>query len=194
MKQAISRQQGAGRGWLWSTLPALACVVSCPAQAQPGVSQAQATATAQIIAPLAVTAESDLSFGVVAVSATQGGSITIEPVTGAATYSGAARQTCGANGQCAQSAAIFSVRGEAGRHYRVSLPATVSARLVGMPGAQLEVGGLTSASRNRPGDTASGALDDRGEDEIRIGGTLEIPAGTEPGIYAAEVPIVVFYG
>lgn len=88
---------------------------------------------------------------------------------------------------------MFTVRGEQGRDYDILLPAQVTATARSGGGA-LFVTGLHSQSRNRPGDNLVGKLDMNGSDDVRIGGTLEIPAGSDPRTYSAQVPIVVSYG
>ena len=176
---------------------ALAALVLLPfipgaAMAQPG-SSAQGTASATIFEPISVTRLGDLHFGAVAVSEAQSGTVVVDAEKGAARFAGGARSACSASGNCAPSAALFIVRGEKGRDFDVVLPAHVTAQSRN-GGPALRVNDLATSSRNRSGQSHVGRLDTTGIDELRVGGTLEIPAGTEPGEYSARVDIVVSYG
>lgn len=169
-------------------------VAATAAIAQPGASTSQGAASAQIVEPIGVIAVSDLEFGAIAVSASEGGEVTIAPESGAAQYSGGARPACSGASQCATGAARFAVSGESGRDYAIGLPSTVTAEHREGGGPGLPVAGLTAWSRNLGTLGPFGRLDHTGSDEVRVGGTLTIPAGTAPGSYVAEVPIVVSYG
>lgn len=171
----------------------LLCLFPSVAAAQPGEAAAQGSASAVIVEPLAVTAVADLHFGAVAVSDLQPGTVRVPAGSGPASYTGGARAACSEQNDCAAGAALFTVRGEQGRDYDILLPAQVTATARSGGGA-LFVTGLHSQSRNRPGDNLVGKLDMNGSDDVRIGGTLEIPAGSDPRTYSAQVPIVVSYG
>jgi hypothetical protein len=148
---------------------------------------------AEIIKPISVTALDDLTFGGIAVTSTQGGSVKVLPETSRAEYTGAAAPVCIGSGRCTANPALFDVRGESNRGYTVAIPSVIYAQssLLGDP--DLPVSDLTSKSRNLPSGRFRGFLDSAGRDEIRIGGTLAIPAGTRPGKYHAEVSVVVTY-
>lgn len=148
---------------------------------------------AAIIKPISVTALDDLEFGGIAVGSNQGGSVTVLPETGPAEYQGAAAPVCTGAGGCTANPALFHVTGERGRGYTIAVPQTVHAELVGGGGPSLPVSDLTSRSRNLPDGHFRGVLDSGGSDEIRIGGTLAVPAATKPGKYRAEVSLVVNY-
>ncbi len=162
--------------------------------AQPDANTSQGAASAQIVEPIGVVAVSDLEFGAIAVSAYEGGEVTIAPASGAAQYSGGARPACAGTSQCAIGAARFAVTGESGRDYLIGLPSMVTAEHRGGGGPGLPVADLTAWSRNLGTLGPFGRLDQAGSDEVRVGGTLTIPAGTAIGSYVAEVPIVVNYG
>lgn len=164
------------------------------ANAQPGESTAQGAASATIAEPIGVVPVADLEFGAIAVSASGGGEITVAPASGAVQYSGHARPGCSGSAQCATGAARFSVIGERGRDYAITLPQAVTARHRDRAGPELPVSDLTAWSRNLGSNGPFGRLDHTGSDEVRVGGTLAIPEGTPQGNYVAEVRIVVSYG
>lgn len=170
--------------WLASTAAAIA---------QPGAHAAQGSASAEIAEPISVVALADLEFGAAAVSASEGGQVTVSPRSGTAQYSGGARPACSGASQCAAGAARFAVTGERGRDYAIALPAMVMAEHRTRNGLGLPVSDLTVWSRNLGTYGPFGRLDQAGTDELRVGGTLAIPAGSAEGSYAAEVRIVVMY-
>ncbi|MXP48337.1 DUF4402 domain-containing protein [Altererythrobacter luteolus] len=174
-----------------SGLIAMTCAVDL--RAEPGSSTDRGVASASIIKPISVSAQKRLEFGGVAVSANQGGNVTIDPSSGNAAYNGSAKKMCLTAVPCAPGPAVYAVQGEKDRGYRVILPTTVMASAQRGPAPDLVVSQITSASENRPNNDSAGLLNANGRDTLRIGGQLEIPAGTPPGSYAAEITLVVSY-
>jgi hypothetical protein len=161
-----------------------------PALAQDGT--ATGSASASVIRPLAATAVEDLSFGAITVGATaSGGTVAVPPNGGGASYAGSVRQLCSGGGQYQPHPARFAVSGEAGRTYRVTLPAGIVA-LGQRGGTGLDVTGMVLHSANR-GSTTGGQLDAGGEDSFAVGGTLQVPAGTPADLYRAQFPVTVSY-
>lgn len=150
-------------------------------------------AEAEIVEPLSVDAVRDLRFGSIAVAPMQSGSVTVPADSGPASFAGGASAACSGIDACSAGPALFTVTGERGRDYAVSLPSEVTAEARDTAGPPLQVTQLSVRSRNRPDGGSEGRLDDSGMDEVSVGGTLAIPAGTAPGNYAAEVAIVVSY-
>lgn len=168
-----------------------ALLSAAPVSAAPQTAQGETRA--EIVEPLAVTTVNDLEFGGIAVPAGVGGSVNVDAASGEASYGGAAGFVCLGGSACGTRAATFAVNGEAGRGYIVTLPASARAFPVTGSGPGLIVDQLTSSSRNQPDAVLSGRLDTSGDDVLRVGGTLQIPAGTPAGSYHAEVQIVVSY-
>ncbi len=164
-----------------------------PALAGPGQEQsATGVAVAEIVAPLTVTAITDLDFGGVALQTGNSGSMTLDPVSGSASYIGVGPIACG-EAACMPQPAQFEINGIAGRQYRIVLPESAVANLVGGGGSPLQVSAITSASANLPGGIDRGLLGGDGNDLLTVGGTLDIPSGTAPGHYAAQITLVVSY-
>lgn len=164
-----------------------------PLVAQTGAGSAQGLASAEIVEPISVVSLADLSFGGIAASPSENGEVTIAAESGVAEYTGGARAACLAAAGCHTGAAVFALRGEPGRDYALTLPDGAVALPQDGSGRGLPVSSLTAWSRNLAMGGPSGRLDETGDDEVRIGGTLDIPAGTAPGTYAAELHIVVSY-
>ncbi|MCX7284632.1 MAG: DUF4402 domain-containing protein [Novosphingobium sp.] len=155
--------------------------------------QSHGHASAEIVVSLTVTRHADLEFGAIA-SSSQPGTVTVSPV-GESVATGGSRIIC-----CmASQAARFSVDGEAGRAYTISIPASVIAR--GDPVRKsaarppdLVVNDLKARTESRPDSGASGVLDGAGKDGFSVGGTLHIPGNVPPARYEASVPVTVVYG
>ena len=153
---------------------------------------ASGSAAAQIIAPITIAREADLDFGTLVVSADAAGSVTIAPLAGGVRYDG------GVSGICAAACppphpARFSVKGEPGRSYAVTVPPALSILPVdGALGPPVTVDALTVGTVSNPGD-AAGMLSADGADGFEIGGTLHLPAHAPAGRYTTQVPVVVSY-
>lgn len=173
---------------------ALPALLAAPATARTAQGESEGTATATVVRPLSATALADLSFGAIAVgnAGAPGGSVTVSPQHGAATsYGGSVRAVCSGSSACRPHPARFAVRGEAGRSYKVTLPAALEAR--GMrSGVMLSVADLALHS-DSDGSGIGGQLDLAGSDWFTIGGTLAVPRGTPADTYRAEFPVIVTY-
>ncbi len=154
---------------------------------------ATGTGRAHIVQPLSVTAQRDLSFGAIAVSATGDGTVTVSPTSGAPAYRGGARAVCVDRAGCRPHPATFRVNGEPGRTFAIDLPGSVFARALSGAGPDLEVDTIMVISSNRKTTDSTGALDNEGSDMLFVGGTLRIPAATESGRYSAAIQMVVRY-
>ena len=176
-----------------------ALLSASPALAGSGQSAtAQGRAEAIVIQPIVTSALSDLDFGILTSSRTASGSITVDPANGAH-YTGGASPAClGGGGACPGiHASEFAVRGEATRSYLVDAPSSIVATgtLVGSGGSapDLAIETLTVRTRSKPASGESGTLDANGEDRFTIGGTLMVPAGTNPAHYRATLTVIVSY-
>lgn len=164
-----------------------------PALAAPGGTQsAMGVAVAEIVAPLTVSPIDDLDFGGIALQSSGAGSVTLDPASGLASYDGVSQISCG-TGTCAPHLALFAIKGIAGRNYRVVLPDNATASPVENNGTPLAVNAINSSSANLPGTSNRGLLDDNGDDRLMVGGRLDVPAGTAPGHYVAQLTLVVSY-
>lgn len=172
----------------------LACVaVATPACAGDGTSAtATGSAAASIVQPITVRALDDLLFGTLAIGPDASGAISVDPESGSVAFLGALRSVCGTGG-CQAHPAIFGVTGQPGRRYRIDAPASAMASQVDGIGPALPVVDIRVSANSLPGSLNIGLLDSNGEDRFRLGGTLQVPAGSAAGFYRADVEVVVTY-
>jgi hypothetical protein len=130
-------------------------------------STATASTTATLITPIAIENISDMNFGTVAASASEG--------TVVMTSAGVVSHTGGATTSGAVTAASFGVTGEGTSTFSITMPASIVLQS-GAEGPQLTVSGIAAES----GTTA--ILAD-GKAVIAIKATLEVPAKASAGTY-----------
>ncbi|MGB8492678.1 MAG: DUF4402 domain-containing protein [Bacteroidales bacterium] len=136
-----------------------------------------ATATATIVAPIAITKEVDMNFGNVAVSASAG-TVVLTPansrsVTGGCTLPA----TLGT-----VTAASFTVTGTSGYSYSIALPSTPTT--ISSGGNTMTVSNFTSSPT--PTGTLAG-----GTSTLTVGATLNVAGGQAPGEYVSGTPFTV---
>ena len=134
----------------------------------------QTNITATILTPISISKQTDLGFGEVYPDATLAGTVTVD-YTGGRTFSGGA-----AAGTIPGAAGSFTVTGEPGSTYAVSIPATVN--LTG-PGTDMTVSLIENSSGNL----------DLGSDIFQIGGVLNVGANQISGSYSASFTVTVNY-
>lgn len=157
---------------------------------------ASGEAQAQVIEPLLVTPQQDLSFGAVFANAASG-TVLVE-TNGETRYTGGAAPANLMGGGFASHPARFLVKGEPFHAYSIALPSGVIATgtLSGGSGGAappLTVGALTVRTDSQPTAARRGSLDYAGRDQFRVGGIIEIPGGTPAARYEAVVPVIVTY-
>jgi hypothetical protein len=152
-------------------------LISCGLEASAQAS-ASATATATIITPITITKTTDMNFGNVAVSATAAGTVVMTP---AGARTAAAGVTLPATAGTV-SAASFTVNGQSGYTYAITLPSAVT--LTDAASNQMTVNGFTSTP------TATGTLAG-GTQTLNVGATLNVTAGQTPGVYTSATPFTV---
>lgn len=149
-------------------------------------------ASAMVVKPITVAALADLSFGAIAVGENATGTVVVSASGAPVRYTGSARAGGTSLHHGIPHPATFSIAGDPGRSYRVSVPRSILAK-GSRTGRELPVTRLVLRSANAPSASAGGRLDDDGRDLIDIGGTLSVPAGTLPDVFRSELPVVVTY-
>lgn len=160
------------------------------AAARVHAAELKAVASVTILpSPLHLKAKKDLRFGTIADCGKSAGTVTVA-ATGGRSSAGVKLERGGDYGP-----ALFQVKGAAGAGYVITLPASVTAerRWARHGAGTLEVVDLTVLSRTLGGTGAAAKLDSRGEDQVRVGGTLLVPKSAKPGYYSAEIAMVVSY-
>lgn len=169
---------------------AAALALPAAAGATPASATANGTALAEVVVPITVARQADLDFGTVTVSAAAGGSVSLAPLSGSASYAGGVEGLCGA--ACsAPHPARFAVQGQPGRVYQVTLPARLAIPLPGGGGVVL-VDSLVAAAASSP-QAGHGILSGQGRDQFEVGGTLHLPAAAPAAQYTTQVPVIVDY-
>lgn len=128
-------------------------------------------------APLAITRVKDLSFGRFVGGGGYSGTVTVD-TSGARSSSGSVLLLSGE----AVSPAQFSITGNPGARYVVTLPATV---LLAAGGAQISMSGVTASI------PAAGVLPSQGSTTFFVGATLAVGAGQVNGIYSGTFDVSV---
>lgn len=132
------------------------------------------TASANILQPISVSKTADLSFGEVYPDGTLAGTVTVD-FAGGRTFGGGASA-----GTAPGAAGSFTVTGEAGSTYALTIPAAVS--LTG-PGTAMNV----TLSNNSLGDLTTGT------ETFQVGGALDVGVAQTAGAYSATFDVTVNY-
>ena len=173
-------------------LAPLAVIASASAAFAQTGEQASGRAVAEVVTPIRAVPLSDLSFGSVVIGAAGEGSVAVAADGSPPRYHNATRSSCAGEARCMPHRASFDVSGEPRRSYRVVLPEQVIAYGV-KTGAGLVVGSLDMRSINAAASQGEGRLDNHGRDSFFVGGVLQVPAGTNPDVFRAELPVIVTY-
>lgn len=144
------------------------------------------TATALLITPISIVKNVDMEFGNVAVSSTTSGTVVLSP-SSTRTTGGSGGVTLPATTGTV-SAADFTVSGQPGYTYSITLPTT--AVLSDGSGHTITVNAFTSVPVST-GTLSAGA----GTQDLSVGATLNVTASQVPGTYtnATAVPVTVNY-
>lgn len=149
---------------------------------------ATATASATIVAPINIAKTSDLNFGNLAVLATAGDVVTLEP------SAAATRTTSGGGGVTFPAAtgtvtsAQFTVSGAPNYTFQVTLPSGVILDHTTSPGDQM----FANNFKCNYGATGSiGTLDGAGVAQLFVGADLLVAAAQPAGFYQSSTPFLV---
>ena len=140
---------------------------------------ATATATATIVTPISLTKTTDMNFGNVAVNATTPGTVLMTPA-GARTPGGGVTLPATAG---PVAAAAFTVDGQAGYTYAITLP-TLPLQITN-GSANMNVSLFTSTP------SATGTLDVSGTETLTVGATLTVGSAQAAGTYVSATPFTV---
>lgn len=139
---------------------------------------ATANATAEVIAPIAITKSADLRFGKFAAGATAG-TVVIAPAGTRTQSGGVVLSALDAGG-----AASFSVTGDTTATYTITLPSSAASITSGAN--TMSVGTFTSSP------SATGALT-AGAQTLTVGGTLSVGVSQATGSYTGTFDVTVQY-
>lgn len=159
------------------------------AHAQASASQST-TSSVTIFRPITLTKDSDLSFGTIVRPLVGSGTITISEVDGsrALTGSGALLNTGAPNTQASPGRATYTVNGEGGQTFGITVPATFDMTRAG--GSETIQVVLTPSSTT---GLLSNSLGQAGSTTFGVGGAIEIDASTAGGAYSGAFTTTVNY-
>ena len=136
-------------------------------------STAQATSTATIVTPISITKTADMNFGNLAVDAVNGGSVELAP-DGSRLANGSVSLPASTG---TVSAAAFTVTGNAGYTYSITLPSNI---VLNHSGAVESMMADTFTSTPSGTGTLTG-----GTENITVGATLWVAPGQLDGVYTS---------
>lgn len=157
----------------------LTVAVSGPAAAQSNTATTSAGAAAEVVTAIAITKTKDLNFGDV-VSGSTAGTVVITPQAVRSATGGA---TLGNTGGASN--AEFTVNGDAGANYSITLPSTDVTLTSGMNSMAVNV--FTSSP------SGTGTLSGGGEQTLKVGATLNVGASQPSGTYTGSFDVTVTY-
>ena len=141
--------------------------------------QASANAAVTLITPISIIKATDLEFGTFVASATSG-TITMTPA-GTVSAGGGVTQINGGT----ISAATFTVAGEIGQSFAITLPSAPVSLTGTIEGDALSLDGFTST----PDGTGTIGTDQT----ISVGGTLTVPGNSKADTYTGTFDVTVNY-
>lgn len=160
---------------------ALTALFSTSALAQQ-TSSATAESTTEIITPISITKNVDLSFGVFSTDGTVG-SIALTAAAAAVTTSSNGIKITKLK---TPSAAKFTVNGDTNYTYTMTVPETIT-----LTGTTVAANTLTIKDFTSSLSTLSGGVLASGSQVIYVGGTLVVPATSKKDIYTNTTGLVV---
>lgn len=156
----------------------LTSIISNQANAQNSATDS-ANASVTLITPISITKTADLNFGTF-VASEASGTITMTPA-GAVSTGGGVTEISGGN----TSAATFTVAGQTGQSYAITLPAAEVTLVGGTEGESVVLDTFTS----NPTDTGIVGTDGT----VSVGGTLTVPANCKADTYTGTFDVTVNY-
>jgi hypothetical protein len=147
---------------------------------------AVATASATVIAPVAINKSTDLSFGSFAAGA--GGSVTVSTSGVRVAYNAILSAA-----NSLPTAAQFEVSGDPAATFDISVVASTTLDDgAGHSMAMVTCSDLTGANTTS-GNVAAGTLSAGGSQSLFVGGTLSVAAAQMPGFYSGSIAVTVEY-
>lgn len=138
---------------------------------------ASATATATVITPITIAKDVDMNFGNLAVHATTAGTVQMDPASSRTATGGVTLPATTGT----VSAAQFTVSGEAGYTYAITLPNSLT---IASGTDNMTVDNFTSSP-------ASTGLLTGGTEILTVGATLNVAAAQPSGTYVSATPFDV---
>ena len=158
--------------------------IAAPAMAQTSATQST-TASATIVQPITLTKNSDLAFGTVVKPSSGTNTITINETTGTRTLTGAGDAALATS---TTSRATFTVGGEGGQTFSITVPSTATMTRSG--GSETLTANLTGTAAS---GTLSGSIGSAGSATFGVGGNFDVASTTVSGAYSGSFNVTVAY-
>lgn len=167
-------------------LAAVAAVLATAAPCAAQQSSAQSGAgSSTIFQPIALQKLTDLEFGAIVRPVSGQGVVSMDPATGARALSGGGALL---NSGAAPTRATFTVGGEGGQSFAVTVPASMTMTRAGGS----ETLSVTLSSTIAAG-VLSGTLGGAGTSSFGVGGAMTVTSAAASGAYAGSFQVVVTY-
>ena len=158
--------------------------IAAPAKAQSSAT-ASTTASATIVQPITLTKNSDLAFGSVVKPTSGTNTVTINETTGARAVSGAGNAALATS---TTSRAAYSVGGEGGQTFSITVPSTTTITRSG--GSETLTVNLVKTGAT---GTISGSIGSAGTAAFGVGGNFDVASTTVSGAYSGSFNVTVAY-
>jgi len=142
------------------------------------------TGSARIVQPISIAKDSDLAFGTIVRAVTGTNTITVNETTGARTLTGAGD---GVLVTSTVTRAAYTVTGEGGQTFSISVPATFS--MTGSTSGTITVNLTPTAATG----TLSGTVGAAGTATFGVGGDFSLPSSQATGQYSGSFTATVAY-
>lgn len=149
---------------------------------------ATASASARVISPLQARILQPLRFGRVH-PGDDGGVISINPKSNIRQFKGTTYPIRGPRGH----RAAFSVKGEKLRAYAIALPSKIYINMKSRTGEPMLVKNFQAYTRNKKEMGTLGTLNRAGKDKFYVGADLILTSSALPGLYTANIDVLVTY-
>jgi hypothetical protein len=169
---------------LFVVATAFAVVAAGSASAQTSATQSTTT-TVKIVQPITLTKNADLAFGTMVKPNSGANTVTVSTGSDTPTLTGPGDAALAAS---TASRAAFTVGGEGGSAFSVTVPSSVTMTRTG--GAQTLAVTLTASSSS---GTLSGSIGSSGSASFTVGGAFTATAGTASGDYTGAFNTTVAY-
>ena len=169
---------------LASAIVVLGMAAATPVLAAGSASQSASTST-QVLQPITLGKTSDLAFGSIAKPSVGGNTVTVDETSGARALSGGGDAALAAS---SVSRAAYTVSGEGGQAFSISVPASFN--MVRSGGSEdLQVVLVSSATAG----TLSGSVGATGTASFGVGGRFTVSKATPSGAYSGSFEVSVAY-
>jgi len=163
---------------------ALVSAIAAPAMAQSSATQST-NATVKIVQPITLTKDADLAFGTVVKPTSGSNTVTISTASDTPALTGAGDAALATS---TASRAAFTVGGEGGQTFSITVPASVTMTRSG--GSETLSVTLTGSGSS---GTLSGTLGSAGSATFKVGGAFTVASSTASGNYSGSFNTTVAY-